>query len=113
MNTVTSIMDALAKMAEQKEPIHGHVWLEAAMKLNALLQGEQERKYEIESRLNKMRAVYLEDGKTAAFARGMIEAQDEWLEHKKISALIERAIETIRLAKKNATLAQELEKGQW
>jgi hypothetical protein len=113
MNTATSIMEALAGMSERKEPIQGHLWLEAAMKLNALLQNEQEHKYEIESRLNKMRAAYLEEGKSAAYARGMIEAQDEWLEYKKLTALIERAIETIRLAKKNATMAQDLEHNQW
>lgn len=111
MNTLESIMEALEDMATRKEPIAPHLYLEGAVKLNALLQNTIERKYEIESRLNKMRAAYLEEGKTAAFAKGMIEAQDEWLEHKKLSALIERALETIKLAKKYSTLSIEMERG--
>jgi hypothetical protein len=111
MNTTKSILDALSGMAERKEPIRADLWLEAAMKLNALVQNEVEQKYEIESKLNKLRASYLAEGKTAAFARGMIEATDEWLEYKKLSALIDRAQETIRLAKKYSTLSVELERG--
>lgn len=111
MNTVESIMDALQGMSERKEPIRADVWLEAAMKINALLQNEQERKYELESSLNKMRANLLKEGQTAAYARGMIEATDEWLQYRKLSALIERALETIKLAKKYSTLSVELERG--
>lgn len=102
-------MEGLSSLAEQRGTLDWHLWMEAATKLNALLEPEQHKKFELESRLAKMKAAYLEEGQTAAYAKSMVEAQDEWLEYKKQSALVDRAIETIRLAKKHATLSKEIE----
>lgn len=107
-STVGTIMETLEQWAREKRPVSPQEWLEAASKLNVLLQNEQERKYVMESLLAKMKAAYLTEGQTAAFAKSMMEASDEWLDYKKQCALVERALETIRLAKGNARLSSEL-----
>lgn len=107
-NSVRSILDVLETWAREKRPIGPEEWLSAASKINVLLQSEQERKYVMESQLAKIKAAYLSDGQTAAFAKAQMEATDEWLDYKKQCALVDRALETIRLAKGQARLTSEL-----
>lgn len=111
-NSVQSIIDALAGMAERKEVIPPQTWMEAASKINVLLQGEQEKKYEMEHHLAQIKAEILGEGRTSAFAKSMVEATTDYLDYKKHTALIERAKETILLAKKNAQLASDLMRNQ-
>lgn len=108
LNSVQSIMDALAEMAARKQVISPQTFMDAAGKINALLQGEQEKLYTLEHELSKLRTEIMEQGKTASFAKQAVESNPLWLECRKQSILIERAKETVLLAKKNATLASEL-----
>lgn len=107
-NTVESIMLALENMARKREPIGPEVWMNAAAKLNALLQSEVEQKNIMEHNLAKQKAAYLADGKSVAYAKSMIEAEEGYLLYRNQVSLIDRVLETIRLAKKNAGLASDL-----
>ncbi len=107
-----TIMDKLAEWAAEKRSIGPQVWMDAASKLNVLLQGEVEDLIDKKLTIAKVRSAYMEDGKTAAYARAQVEAMPEWAELQKQAALIDRAKEAILLAKKNATLASELMRNQ-
>lgn len=107
-NTVASIMEALEGMARRKEVIDPETWLSAAAKINVLLQGEVEAKNVMEHNLAKQKATYLADGKSVAYAKSMIEAEEGYLLYRNQVSLIDRALETIRIAKKNAGLASDL-----
>lgn len=107
-STVKSIMDTLAEWAAEKKSIGPQTWMEAASKLNVLLQGEVEKLVDMKLAISKLRAAYLADGKTSAYAKAQVEAMDEWAQLQKQAALVDRAKETILLAKKSATLASDL-----
>ncbi len=107
MNTVDSIMTWLVETAEKREPINPHLWLEAAMKLATLFQTEEDRLSEIEHTLIKMKPPHIEEGKTAAAAKLLVEADDLYLEYLKLNALIKRADKVILMAKKYATVEGE------
>jgi len=111
-STVASIMDKLAEWAAEKRSIGPNVWMDAASKLNVLLQGEVEKHIDQKLAVAKLRAAFMADGDTAAAAKAKVEAMDEWAVLQKQGALIERALEAILLAKKNATLASEMMRHQ-
>jgi hypothetical protein len=110
-NTVQSIIDALADMAARKLPIDPNMQIEAAAKINVLLQGELEKLAEMESVLAKMRAHYLEEGKSVSHAKAMVEASDEFLAYRKQDALVKTAQEQIRTSKKHAGLLSDMMRG--
>lgn len=111
-STVRTIIDRLAAWAAEKRSIGPNVWMDAASKLNVLLQGEQEGYIDQKLAIAKLRAAFMADGDTAAAAKAKVEAMDEWATMQKRGALIERALEAILLAKKNATLASEMMRQQ-
>lgn len=107
-NTAKKIIEVLAEWSSEKRTIDPQTWLDAASKLNVLLQVEIEKLIDMKLAISKLQAVYLANGDTAAKAKVKVEAMDEWAQVQKQQALIERAKETILLAKKSATLATEL-----
>lgn len=94
--------------AGERRTIDPQTYMEAASKLNSLLQAEVEKMIDMRSMLAKVRAAYLSEGQTAAFAKAQMEAMDEWVAYEKQKALIDTAKEQILLAKKNASLSSEL-----
>ncbi len=103
-----SIMDWFTEQVSQKNPIDPHLWLEGAMKLSVLLQGEQEKLFEMEQEVARLRKVLIEDGKTVAYAKVMIEASDEFRRTRVQKAKIDRGTEFIRLAKIYSRTASDL-----
>lgn len=106
-NTAQSIMTALEKFASQREAIDWNTWMEGAAKLCALLQAEEEHLAEMEHTLIRMKAAYIEDGRPANQAKLLVEQDDLFLKVLKQRAFVRRCDETIRLAKKMATLTHE------
>ena len=106
-NTAKGIMTMLEEQAEKKGDLDWHTWLVAATKLCALLQGEESKLAEMEHMLMRMKGEYLKEGKTAAAAKALIEAEDVYLEVMKQRAFVKRCQETIMLAKKFATISSE------
>ena len=103
-------METLAKLAEERGHLDWLTWLEGATKLTALLQVEEEKLAELEHTLTKMKAAYIEDGKPAVQAKLLTEADPLYLEFLKLKAFIKRCDETIKMAKKYATLSAEMQR---
>lgn len=110
LSTADSIMDWFTKEIENKEPIDPHRFLEGAIRLSVLLQGEQEKLILKEQEVAQLRKLLLEDGKTVAYAKTMIEAGNEYAEARKLKAKIDRGVEFIRLCKLYSRTAGDLMK---
>lgn len=108
LNTFDSIIDALRKLALQKEVISPDTWIRGAMKLNLLLEQEVENLIILEHSLAVMRKELLSNGNTAVYAKMMIEASDDYKVTQMQKARISNAQETIKLAKKYAQLSSDL-----
>lgn len=112
-NTVDSILEALGRMAERKEPIDPHTWLQGCSKLVALMGGEQELLYELESTVAKKKVEFMNSGDNGTVAKAKAEAMDEYMFARKMKAKIERCYEIIRVSKLMARLAfDEFKSGQ-
>ena len=107
MNTAQSIMSTLEEYARDNRPLDWEAWMRGAGKLNALLQSEDEKLAEMEHELIKQKANYIEEGYPANKAKLLVEEDDLYLAVMKQRAFIKRCEETIRVAKKMATLARE------
>lgn len=110
MNTAKSIVAVLSEMAEKKGDIDAHLWLQAAMKLRVLLQGEQEKLVDMERDVQILKADYLSTGDSAASAKIKTETSDTYVEMKKQEVFIKTALDLVLLAKKYATTESELYK---
>ena len=100
-------MKLLEEYARDNKPLDWEQWMRGAGKLCALLQSEDEALAEMEHRLIKMKALYIEEGKAANQAKLLVEQNDFYLEVMKQRAFIKRAEETIRIAKKMASLSRD------
>ncbi len=105
--TVDKIIEWFTTQVEQKLPIDTHTWLEGAQKINVLLQGEQEYLFELEQRVAILRKMLLDDGKTVAYAKTMVEATQEIRDMKNQKAKIDRSLEMIRISKLQARMAHD------
>ena len=110
-NTVQSIIDALAGMAARKETVGPQMWMDGALKATVMLQSEQDLAVDLQLALNKVKARYMEEGKSAAYAVAMMEALDEWAVSEKQKNLITTVKDFNMLAKKNAQLESDLLRG--
>ncbi len=111
--TIDTILEWIEKQVQERHPIDGHMYMEIAFKINALLQGEQEKLFEMESEVANMRKLLLEDPNMPVNrSKSLIEASNEFLQAKKQKAKIDRAIELIRLCKQNARIGSEVFKSQ-
>lgn len=110
MNTAKSIMDTLQRLAEERGHLDWITWLEGATKLTALLQVEEEELAEIEHKLIRMKAAFIEEGRPANQAKLLVEADPLFLEVLKKRAFIKRCDETIRIAKKHASISSDMSK---
>lgn len=106
--TIDKIIEWLTQQVEQKLPIDTHTWIEAAQKMNVLLQNEQERLFEMEQQVSLLRKTLLDDGKTVAYAKTMVESTDDMRSMKVQKAKIDRCLEMIRIAKLQARMAKEM-----
>lgn len=110
--TTDKIIEYMTNLVENKQPIDPNLWMDSAMKLNILLQGEQEKLYELEQIIAIEKSAYLTEGKSVAHAKTLIEAGDDHKECRKQRAKIDRIIEYIRLAKLHSRTASDLMRNQ-
>lgn len=108
LNSFDSILESFRKLGLERNPIDAQTWMAGAMKLNSLLEGEVETLIAMEREVALMRKELLVSGNNATYARMMIEASPEYSDVQRQKARIKHAEETIRLAKKNATLTSDL-----
>lgn len=110
--TTDSIMAYFTKSVEDKQPIGAHEWLDGAMYLSILVQGEQEKYNEQQQQVAILRKTLLEDGKTVAFAKVMVEATEEYKQMLNQKVKIDRINQFIMLSKINSRLSSDIQKGQ-
>ncbi len=110
--TTDKIIEWFTSQIENKLPIDSHLYLDAALKLNVLLQGEQEKLYDMEQEVAKLRKTLLESGKNSTYTKMMIEATDEYKEVKKQKAKIDRCISFMQLAKAYSRTTSDLMRNQ-
>jgi len=110
MNTAISVMEGLEKLAEERGVIDWNSWLQGAAKLSALLQNEEEQLAEMEHTLIKMKAAHIEEGKSAAAAKLLVEADDLFLAVMKKRAFVKRCDETIKICKRFASISGDVGK---
>jgi hypothetical protein len=97
--TTSTIISQMHIMVEDKQPIHPSWWVDAAAKLNVLIGDDNNRLYELQSKLAKLKADYISQGETSAAANIRIEAEDDFLEMQKQKGRIKQIEEFIRIAK--------------
>ena len=112
MQTATDILDVLEKWAEEKMPVDPGAYLDAALKLAALMGNEADKLYLMEQNVAKTRVEYLQGGMTSAAAKVHIEASDEYRACRTQKSLLNRIEETIRLSKARSRLAIEEKRSQ-
>ena len=110
MNTAQSIFEQLQTMAEQPGVIDANTWLQGAMKLRVLLQGEQEKLVDMERKVQELKAIYLDEGKSATASKILTETSDVFVEARKQEIFIKTALDVVLLAKKYATTEVDIYK---
>lgn len=105
--TTDAIMAKFEEMAKENMPIDPTIWINGAMKLNALSGNDYDRMIDLNSNVNKLKSMIIEDGKTSAYAKIKVEASDEYRDYLRQKAKIDRIMEMIRLAKLRARIGQE------
>lgn len=112
MQTATDIIKVLEGWAAEKRPIHAQEWLDAAQKMTLLMGDEADKLFQLEQNCALERIEYIDEGKSATEAKMRVEASEAYKEARSQKALMERIIETVRLAKHRARLANEEYKAQ-
>lgn len=105
--TAQDIMEVLEGYAANKVPVDPTAYLEASQKLTSLLGNESDLLYTMEQRVAQMRVELLEKGMKSVEVKIRVEASDEYRLARNQKAMIDRMVETVRLAKLRARLAQE------
>lgn len=106
--TVDTILDAFNEWITTRKVIDPHLWLDAAQKLNVLLEAEHDKLFETQQFLATHRKILIEQGSTVAKAKVMIEATNEYKDFCKQKAKIERIVEFVRIAKQRSRTAGDI-----
>ena len=107
MNTVDSILAVLEQWSAGKNPIDPAAWVDAGLKLTALLGNETDKLHDLEHDRAVKRATMLLQGDTVAKARVVAESFPEYLKMRKQKSKIEHVLEIIRLAKLRSRMSME------
>ena len=106
--TIDTITNWLLQQVQEKNPIHASTWLDAAQKINVLLQNEQEQLFEIEQQIAVQRNLLLESDYSVAKARSKVEESDIYKQARIQKSKIDRAIELIRVSKLQSRMASDV-----
>lgn len=102
--TTDTIITFLQEKVENKEPIGPGIWLDAAQKLNVLMGDETDKLYDMQQAISVLKANLIEQGKSVAQSKIVVEATDAYKDMMKQKSKIERVIEFIRIAKLQARM---------
>lgn len=107
MQTLDNILEVLQEDAENKTPVDPAFYLEAAMKMLALVGNVSDELYVAESTLAKVKVQFIEEGDTVAKAKAKVEAMELYPTSRRLKAKIERVYEMVRLAKLRSRMAND------
>ena len=105
--TTESILHYLQEKVEQKEQLPPSTWIDAAMKLAALIGNENDKLFDLQQKIAQARVELIDSGKSVSMAKVVVEATDIHKEAQKQKARIEQIWEVIRIAKLRARLTDE------
>ena len=111
--TVDTIVDFLKEKTENKIPISPSLWVDAAEKINVLLEDDQKKLFDLQQKVAQSKLAFLaEDPKrNVSKARIEVEASDVYREMQIQKAKIGRHQELIRIAKLQARINDTTFKG--
>lgn len=104
--TIDSLIGELKRRIEGNMPISPGEWLDSASQLNVLLMSLEDDLIKAEMVVNVSMATLMTGGATAAHAKTMTKAMDEYKHYLELKAKKEHVIEFVRLAKKRVELAR-------
>ncbi len=107
MRTATSIIASFTERTMAGEVIAPEEWLLASQMLTVLLKEETDKMFELQVFVNKLKVDKMENGATAAKARIYAEATNSFTDFLKQGAFVNQIWEFIRVAKKQAELANK------
>ena len=105
--TVDTILETLIEWVENKVPIAPEKWIDAGLKMNLLKDPISQRIIELQQIMARKKVSIIESGKSVAYAKTMIEADDEYSECRLLEAKIKLIEEQIRLAKVRGRMGQD------
>jgi hypothetical protein len=97
--TVRDILEHLKSVIKNKVFLDAHNYVEYATRLNLLISDEHDKLFELQQKVSERKAGIMSEGKSASYAKIVVEATDEYKEMCRQKALIEQVIEAIRIAK--------------
>lgn len=107
--TADTILDWLKKQVEERQVIDAHTWVNAAQKLNILLEDETDELFTLGQ---QVKSIQLEKSKevneSVSSSKLYAETTSEYVQYKKQEAKVERIQEAIRLAKLQSRQASEV-----
>ena len=101
------ILNTLKKWVEEKIPISPHLWVDASLKLTLFLGDENSRLFELQQEVGKLKVGFIQEGKSVAEAKCLVEASDLFKDFCIQKGKIESIKETIRVAKLQARLSTD------
>ncbi len=107
-NTFDSLLDSLTTIAKKQGVVDAQTYMQIAEKISVLLQGEQEKLIDLQFDLDVARNHLLNEGKSVPQAMQLIKSHELYKTARKMETKIQRAIETIRLAKAHSKLTSDL-----
>lgn len=105
--TIDTILDWMTKAVAAGHSIPPDKFVDAAYKLTVLLGPEQDKLFEMQSEIAQFRSALLEQSKSVAAARLLVEAMPVYTSMLKQKAKIERVLEFVRIAKIQSKLRLE------
>ena len=103
--TAQSIIDWLQDQVENKIPVAPHQWLDAGIKLVALVGGEHDKLFELEQIVSQKKVDLIQnEDMSVAKAKTIVEATDEYKQMKRQKAFINQIDDMYTASKKYASL---------
>lgn len=102
--SIDQILTGARESVEKNMPVSPAQWLDAAQRLNALVENLDERLIATEMDYRKLRASYIEEGKSATEAETRAKASDTYGELLRLKAKKEQVEAFIQIAKKRCDI---------
>jgi len=107
MKQTDEIINWLNQQAQNKAIVSTDDLLRAAHNLNLFLADEQEELFVLQQEVSKKVSEHIEQGKSVAMSKQLVQATDEYKQMLSQKARIDRIIEMIRLSKLSARLKSD------
>ena len=99
-NSIDLILDGAKKAVEENIPTSPAQWLDAAQRLNALIQNLDEELVNAEITYRRIRSYFIEEGKSASESETRAKSSEEYGQYLKLKAKKDQVEGFIQIAKK-------------